>query len=171
MARKRWPRVLDRPPDLVVSDVMMPGLDGFGLLKALRARPETSSLPVILLSARAGEEARVEGLQGGATDYLVKPFTARELLARVGAHIEMERLRKQAAAREAELRAEAEAARDQTLSVLESITDAFATFDRDWCFIYVNPAAERLLRMPREEMLGKSLWDLFSDTRRFDCRA
>ena len=118
--------VLDHPPDLVLSDVMMPGLDGFGLLRALRENPETSALPVILLSARAGEEARVEGLDSGATDYLVKPFTARELLARVGAHMEMARIRKQAAAREAALRAEAEAARDEMVAVLESIKDGFA---------------------------------------------
>jgi signal transduction histidine kinase len=70
-------------PDVVISDVMMPGLDGFELLRALRASERTRSVPVILLSARAGEEARVEGLEAGADDYLVKPFAARELVARV----------------------------------------------------------------------------------------
>ncbi|HLL52930.1 MAG TPA: ATP-binding protein [Myxococcaceae bacterium] len=72
-----------RPPELVLSDVMMPGLDGFGLLRELRADARTAQVPVILLSARAGEEAKIEGLEAGATDYLVKPFGARELLARV----------------------------------------------------------------------------------------
>jgi CheY-like chemotaxis protein len=90
-------RTLNHPPDLILSDVMMPGLDGFGLLKALRAEPSTSTLPIILLSARAGEESRVEGLEAGADDYLVKPFTARELLARVTTHLAMSRLRRQAA--------------------------------------------------------------------------
>jgi signal transduction histidine kinase len=71
------------PPDLVLSDVMMPGLDGFGLLRELRVDPRTRAVPVILLSARAGEEATTEGLQAGASDYLTKPFSARELLARV----------------------------------------------------------------------------------------
>src|SRR5262249_21160795 len=70
------------PFDLVLCDGMMPGLDGFGLLAALRADAATSALPVIMLSARAGEEARVEGLQAGADDYLTKPFSARELIAR-----------------------------------------------------------------------------------------
>ncbi len=70
-------------PDLVLADVMMPNLDGFGLLKALRENPETVSIPVIMLSARAGEESHVEGLEAGADDYLIKPFSARELLARV----------------------------------------------------------------------------------------
>ncbi|TPX55503.1 hypothetical protein PhCBS80983_g05265 [Powellomyces hirtus] len=85
--------ILTNPPDIVVSDVMMPILDGFGLLKALRSNPATKSLPFILLSARAGEEARVDGLRMGADDYLVKPFSAKELVARVHSHLEMSRLR------------------------------------------------------------------------------
>ncbi|AKT42759.1 sensor histidine kinase [Chondromyces crocatus] len=72
-----------RIPDLVLSDVMMPGKDGFALLAALRVDPRTTMIPVILLSARAGEEATVEGLLAGASDYLVKPFSGRELVARV----------------------------------------------------------------------------------------
>ena len=83
----------ERPPDLVLADVMMPGLDGFELLRELRADPHTRAIPVILLSGRAGEESRIEGLQAGADDYLVKPFSARELLARVSARLELSRLR------------------------------------------------------------------------------
>jgi signal transduction histidine kinase len=79
------------PPDLVLTDVMMPRLDGFQLLQALRGDPTLSTIPVILLSARAGEDARIEGMQAGADDYIVKPFTARELLARVTAHLAMSR--------------------------------------------------------------------------------
>jgi PAS domain S-box-containing protein len=85
------------PPDLVLTDVMMPQLNGFGLLKALRGQPEAKTVPVILLSARAGEESRIEGLDAGADDYLVKPFTARELLARVAAHLGLSRMRQEAA--------------------------------------------------------------------------
>jgi PAS domain S-box-containing protein len=84
------------PPDLVVSDVMMPCLNGFGLLKELRADPALNTIPVVLLSARAGEESRLEGLHRGADDYLIKPFSARELLARVDAHISIARLRRTA---------------------------------------------------------------------------
>jgi signal transduction histidine kinase/DNA-binding response OmpR family regulator len=80
-------------PDLVLTDVMMPGLDGFGLLRGLRRDPRTRSVPIIFLSARAGEESKVEGLELGADDYLVKPFSARELLARVTTHLELSRLR------------------------------------------------------------------------------
>ncbi|WP_243147370.1 hybrid sensor histidine kinase/response regulator [Scytonema sp. UIC 10036] len=80
-------------PDLVLTDVMMPEVDGFQLLKALRADPATKSIPIILLSARAGEEATVEGLEAGADDYLIKPFSARELIARVETQLQMSRLR------------------------------------------------------------------------------
>ncbi|WP_420992532.1 response regulator [Cupriavidus sp. 30B13] len=87
------------PPDLIVSDVMMPRLDGFGLLRALRADPELRDTPVLLLSARAGEEARIGGLASGADDYLTKPFSARELLARVAGNLELAQLRRQTEAR------------------------------------------------------------------------
>ena len=72
-----------QPPDLVLADVMMPELDGFGLLQAIRTDAALRLIPVILLSARAGEEATAEGLSAGANDYIVKPFSARELLVRV----------------------------------------------------------------------------------------
>jgi signal transduction histidine kinase len=81
-------------PSLVLTDVMMPNLDGFGLLRALRAEPRTRLVPVIMLSARAGEESRVEGIAEGADDYLIKPFSAKELLARVAMHLELGRLRR-----------------------------------------------------------------------------
>ncbi len=123
---------------------------------------------MILLSARAGEEARVEGLEAGASDYLVKPFTARELLARVGAQIEMARVRKQASAREARLRAEAEAARDEMVGVLESIKDGFFTLDRDWRFTYVNAAGEQMLGSTRDELLGANHWAKYPGINRVD---
>jgi PAS domain S-box-containing protein len=81
-------------PDLVLTDVMMPGLDGFALVAALRADPRTADLPVVMLSARAGEEAAVDGLRAGADDYLVKPFAAAELLSRVGSQVALSRLRR-----------------------------------------------------------------------------
>jgi PAS domain S-box-containing protein len=85
-----------RRPDLVLSDVMMPGLDGFALLRELRADERTRGVPVVLLSARAGEESRAEGLERGADDYLVKPFSARELLARVASQVALARARDEA---------------------------------------------------------------------------
>jgi PAS domain S-box-containing protein len=79
--------------DLVLSDVMMPRIDGFELLRRLRAMPATRTLPVILLSARAGDEARMAALEAGADDYLTKPFQARELLARVQGTVALARAR------------------------------------------------------------------------------
>jgi PAS domain S-box-containing protein len=89
--------VIDRKPDLVLADVMMPNLDGFALLKAIRENPEIASIPVIIVSARAGEESRIEGLNAGADDYLIKPFGARELLARIGGVLALAKLRSDAA--------------------------------------------------------------------------
>lgn len=83
--------------DLIVTDVMMPKLDGFGLLEAIRSDERLASTPVIMLSARAGEEARVEGIESGADDYLTKPFAARELLARIQTNIQMAAVRRDAA--------------------------------------------------------------------------
>ncbi|HEY6561101.1 MAG TPA: ATP-binding protein [Polyangiaceae bacterium] len=82
-----------RRPDVVLTDVMMPLMDGIRLLKTLRDDPATRDLPVIMLSARADEESRLEGLKAGVDDYLVKPFSARELAARVGAHVAAARVR------------------------------------------------------------------------------
>jgi PAS domain S-box-containing protein len=81
------------PPDIIVADVMMPGLDGFGLLTRLRADDRSRPIPVILLSARAGEDARIEGLEAGANEYLAKPFSARELLACIASQLQLARLR------------------------------------------------------------------------------
>jgi DNA-binding NtrC family response regulator len=110
-------------PTLLLADVMMPVLDGFGLLRAIRDDPALASMPIILLSARAGEESRVEGLQAGADDYLVKPFTARELLARVEAHLKMANLRRETAEREERLRMEAELERQKLHASQERLAE------------------------------------------------
>ncbi len=88
-------RLLREPCDLLLSDVMMPRLDGFGLIARIRATEALHHLPIILLSARAGEEAKIEGLQAGADDYLVKPFSTNELLARVLRQVTLARERQQ----------------------------------------------------------------------------
>jgi len=127
------------PPDLVLSDVMMPALDGFGLLKALRADPRTSAVPLILLSARAGEEARVEGAQAGADDYLVKPFGAEELVARVGGQLQRARER-------ARVAVEIAAARDLLTEVLAQAPVAISVLrGPDHVFELANQFQERLI--------------------------
>ncbi len=81
------------PPALLLSDVMMPGLDGSALVRAIRRDPSLVALPIVLLSARAGEEATEVALASGADDYLVKPFSARELVARVTTQVALGRAR------------------------------------------------------------------------------
>lgn len=158
-----WAAVLDYPPDLVLTDVMMPRLDGFGLLSRLRANPSTAAIPVIMLSARAGEEARSEGMEAGADDYLVKPFTARELMARVGAHITMYRLRSQLTAREHEQRVKAEAAEAQYRSILESISEGFVFLDHAFTIRYMNGQSAVISGRRADELTGKVLWDEFPE--------
>ncbi|MFJ1730639.1 SpoIIE family protein phosphatase [Streptomyces sp. NPDC088254] len=118
-------------PDLVVSDVMMPCLDGLGLVGALRTDPRTASVPVLLLSARAGQEASIEGLHAGADDYLVKPFAAAELLARVRANVELARLRNHQA-------------RWRT-ALVDSLQEAFFVCDEDGAVIEINTAFTDIL--------------------------
>ncbi|MEU2587294.1 hybrid sensor histidine kinase/response regulator [Streptomyces avermitilis] len=115
---------LAQPVELVLSDVMMPRMDGFELVRALRADPRTARLPIVLLTARAGEEESVQGRHAGADDYLAKPFSARQLLARVHTGLELSRLREQVLTE----------TRNQ-LAVLASLADAglrlSATLDPD----------------------------------------
>jgi len=149
-------------PDLVLTDVMMPRLDGFGLLQELRAAPMTREIPIFLLSARAGEEARIEGLEAGADDYLTKPFSARELLARVEANLKLAQLRREATQREQLLRLESESVRQTIETILSSISDGFFTLDRNWRYTYVNDRLCEIARQSRENLLGQSIWEVFS---------
>jgi PAS domain S-box-containing protein len=131
-----------RPPDLAVIDVMMPGLDGFELLREWRADAALKAVPVLILSARAGEEARVEGLQAGADDYLVKPFSARELTARVNARLEIARLRGDAT------------------RVMSHMAEGLYTVDSQGCVTAMNPAAEALFGWTLDELRGRRMHDV-----------
>jgi signal transduction histidine kinase len=150
----------ENPPDLVLTDVMMPHMDGFALLRSLRSDPSTAAIPVIMLSARAGEEAETEGLEAGADDYLVKPFTARELMARVGSHIAMHRLRLELTAKERELRTKAENAEQQYRSILESISEGFLFVGRDWRIRYANEQVGGMGAVDPATILGKTFWEV-----------
>ncbi|MDT7797549.1 MAG: hypothetical protein QOI78_982 [Actinomycetota bacterium] len=119
------------PPDLIVSDVMMPRLDGLELLAQLRGDPRTAAVPVLLLSARAGQEAAVDGLAAGADDYLVKPFSARELLARVRTTIQLARVRTQHTRWRA--------------AMIDSLQEGFFVGDADGRIVEINTAFTELL--------------------------
>ncbi|MDB5104801.1 MAG: hypothetical protein JWP91_2490 [Fibrobacteres bacterium] len=152
---------VDRP-DLILSDVMMPGMDGFALLRELRKDPETRFTPVILLSARAGEESTTEGLEAGADDYLIKPFSARELLTRVSAQIKTAQARKQA---EASVRAVykgivAERAHLHAL-FMEAPASICITRGPDHVFEFTNPNYLRMVG--RKDIVGKSVRQVFPE--------
>lgn len=147
-----------RPPDLILADVMMPGMDGFRLLQAIRSHPATLTLPVILLSARAGEESRVEGLRAGADDYLVKPFSARELLVRISSRLEIARLRRAAAEAERRLRNEAEAERRRLRELIDQAPAMIAvTRGPDHAFRLANHEYCKAVGRPVESLAGKPL--------------
>jgi signal transduction histidine kinase len=152
-----------RPPDLVLSDVMMPEMDGFALLAALRQNPATATIPVIMLSARAGEESRIEGVEAGADDYLTKPFTARELIARVEAQLKMDRMRREAAEQRAALTMEIRRARQMAGEALEHVPVAFCTMDREYKITYMNAAAQQLATFSGKAHMGMCLWDLYPE--------
>ena len=143
-------------PDLVITDIMMPLLDGFGLVTAIREDSATRLIPVLMLSARAGEDSRVEGLQGGADDYLVKPFTTRELLARVRSHLTMAKLRREAAERERELRAEITAEHNRLRDLFMNAPFPIAMLEGpEHRFDLANQKMADLLGRSLHEMIGK----------------
>ncbi len=163
-----------RRPDLVVTDVMMPGLDGFGLLRAIRGADTLRDLPVILLSARAGEEASLEGLAAGADDYLVKPFSARELLARVRANLETARIRRESAelleSRAAErakqlvaMTVRAEDTERRFTLLVDAVTDyAIFMLDSGGRVVNWNPGAERIKGYTAAEITGQHFSRFYS---------
>jgi signal transduction histidine kinase len=148
--------VKEAQPDLVLTDIMMPGMNGFELLQALRADPRTQTIPVIMLSARAGEEAKVEGMEAWADDYLIKPFSARELLARVEAHLEMARVR-----REAERRIQAEQQRLHDL-FMQAPTSIAVMRGPDHVFELTNPRYGQIAGIHRD-FIGKSVREAFPE--------
>jgi PAS domain S-box-containing protein len=152
------------PPDLLLTDVMMPRRDGFGLLHAFRSDDRLRRVPVIMLSARAGEEARVEGLDSGADDYLVKPFHAQELLARVKTHLRMAKVRSEAeeAIRQSEQRFR-QMADYAPMMVWVTQPDGRCTFlSKSWClFTGLSEGAG----------LGSGWWDALHRDDRFEAEA
>ncbi|HTU58435.1 MAG TPA: ATP-binding protein, partial [Polyangiales bacterium] len=138
-------------PSLILSDVMMPGMDGFTFLRRLRASPATRSIPLILLSARAGEEAVVEGLETGADDYLVKPFSGRELITRVRSHLDV------ASARTRALRASEMRLR----RLAESGIIAITVSDAEGRILEANDAFLNMVGCTRDGLLsGAVRWEL-----------
>jgi PAS domain S-box-containing protein len=148
------------PPDLILSDVMMPGMDGFELLAKLRADLRLRHVPIILLSARAGDEARIEGMSSGADDYMVKPFSGRELLARIQSHLELARVRRSAEQALRELASKFEQQVRRFDAIAGAAEDFIYTFDTSGRFTYASKRLLDLWGTTAEAALGKSLWEL-----------
>jgi PAS domain S-box-containing protein len=150
-----------RKPDLILSDVMMPVMDGVTLLNEVRSLPELVSVPVILLSARAGEEDRFLGFNTGADDYLVKPFIANELLTRIRSNIRNAKLRSEWKEKEQKLLADTAERKELLESILNSISDSFYHIDSQMEFIYVNNRALEVADKKREDHIGKKVLDVY----------
>ena len=148
--------VIRRKPDLIVTDIVMPEMDGVELLRTLRSEPGTQALPVLLISGRAGEAQRIEGFREGADGYLAKPYSVGELRAVVGAMLQAAELRAEAGRREAAQQALVERA-----ALLESITDAFYALDRHLRFTYINHRALDYFKKGREDLLGRRIGEVF----------
>ena len=147
------------PPDLVLADVMMPEISGFELLKRIRENPQTKHLSVILVSARAGQEARIDGLQAGADDYVTKPFSGRELLARVRAQLNLAGLRNEASKREHALRGAAEAERNKLHDLFQLAPAAIVAMrGPELRVVLANERYVKLVgRNSADELLGKTI--------------
>jgi PAS domain S-box-containing protein len=137
------------PPDLLVTDVMMPGLDGFALLRALRSDARTQAVPVLMLSARAGEEARVSGLGAGADDYVTKPFNARELAARVRSLLALSRARREGELQKQHLRS----------LFMQAPTPIVILKGPQHVIELANPLTCRFWGRSEQEVLGMPLYD------------
>jgi PAS domain S-box-containing protein len=142
-------------PDAILSDIMMPKMDGFEVLRRLRADETTRDIPVILLSARAGEESKVEGLEAGADDYLVKPFSARELFARTASVIALRESRRKIAQAAREENERIRRLFDQAPGFIAILRDA------DHKFEFVNRAYDDIAG--GREVIGKTVREAFPE--------
>ncbi len=139
-----------QPPSLILSDIMMPVMDGIELLKEVKENPAIAHIPVILITARAGEESRIEGYETGADDYMTKPFSANELLSRVKSQLKITQTRKEVEQRLRGFLMQAPAA----IAILEGPEHVFSL---------TNIRFQELIGRQSEEMLGYSLKQLFPE--------
>jgi PAS domain S-box-containing protein len=147
--------VLRARPDLIITDIVMPLLDGVELVRMLRETPSTSNIPVLLTSGRAPDELRIEGFEVGADSYLAKPYSGRELRARIRNMLQSHKRRDEAARLLALEQVAAERA-----ALLESITDSFYALDDQDRITYANQRAQDFFGRARADLLGQSIWDV-----------
>ena len=143
----------NQPPSLILLDIMMPGLDGYETLSALREQDILVDIPVIFLSALDDLDYKVKGLSSGAVDYITKPFQIQEVLARVQAHLTISNLKKELARRNRQLESTNE-------YILEAVAEGIYGLSPDGLIDFANPAAARLTGYSQSELLGKSVFEL-----------
>ena len=156
--------VIRAKPALVVSDIVMPDMDGVELLKTLRESPGTRAIPVLLISGRAADEYRIEGFAEGADGFLAKPYTERELRALIGSMLRAAKLRADAAAREARDRAEQNALSER-VTLFESMSGCFYALDRQWRLTYVNQRALDFFGASGADLVGRNYWEIFPEAK------
>ena len=139
-------------PDLILLDIMLPDIDGFEVCRRLKENKDTSSVPVIFMSALSDTVDKIKGLQLGAVDYITKPFQHEEVLARVDTHLTMQRLRSKLLESERRLS-----------GIVESAMDAIITVDQEARIGLFNRAAERVFGCPAVQMTGESIETLLSE--------
>ncbi|MDD5348678.1 MAG: response regulator [Chthoniobacteraceae bacterium] len=169
--------VASRPPEVILLDIRMPGMDGFEVCRRLKARPESREIPVLFISATTDQEERVEGLRLGAVDFIPKPFQREDLLARVGIHLELARLRAKlenmVTERTAELRLAnerlqheldqrkwAEDAIRRQAELLDIAHDTILVCDLDGAISFWNHGAEEMYGYTRQEAVGRNAHEL-----------
>ena len=167
--------IAEDPPDLILLDVMMPGLDGRQVAKALKTDPATANIPIIMVTAQTDREARLAGLEAGAEDFLTKPVDRAELWLRVrnllrlkelGDLLEHHRgtLEAEVAARTAELQEAFEAAR----SMIESSLDALVAISPEGLITDANEATVKATGIPRVELIGTAFSECFIEPEEAD---
>ena len=149
--REALERIGQNTPDLVLTDLLLPGMDGFDLTRELRAASRTSAVPIVVISGLTEEADRLRALEAGANDFLIKPFSERELHLRLTTHLEMASLRREAALRETEA---------HVRLILDGALDAVVSTDAADVITYWNPQAERTFGWTADEALGQRLGEL-----------
>jgi len=145
-------KIKESKPDIVLSDVMMPVMDGIQLLKSIKSNKDTEQIPVVLLTARAGEESKIEGWQTGADDYLVKPFSSKELIARIEAQIKIKQRRDDAL--------------QSVYNLFNEVPFAVAVLKgEDLIIEFINKYNLDIWQRKKEEVLGKPLFEARPDIR------
>jgi PAS domain S-box-containing protein len=143
----------NEPPSLVLLDIMMPGMDGYETLSAMRELDELADIPVIFLSALDDLDYKVRGLSLGAVDYITKPFQIQEVLARVQTHLTISNLKNELAARNRQLESTNE-------YILEAVAEGIYGLDPDGSITFANPAACKLTGYNQQDLIGQSVFDL-----------